>query len=281
MPSPKSTRRRRRGPSSRTKPEPALVVVLDLARPEALKFLRAPDGAARRHPDHLRRRSPQAGRVIRGAAAGHRRSRRASGARRRARPRRSPTRGEFAHTAGELEARARAGDRAARRQRVRRVAGDPRSRWRWCGASRRAGATCWCSASAAPAGNRSRARSMRRVQHRDKPFVKIECAAAARRICRRRSVSGIAAGHDRLSRGDRTSCRPKWRSASWSTIAPARAPTPAPTSASSPAPRRASTTGSRAASCAPIWSRRSASSGSSCRRCVSEPRTSRCWRRTS
>ena len=109
-----------------TKPDPSLIIVLDLARPEALKFLRAP--AVQRAGIPIvcvaDRRKPEAS--VGGAAARDRRSRRASGARRRARCGDRQRRRVRPHR-GRAEARARAGDRAAGGQRVRCVAGDPRN----------------------------------------------------------------------------------------------------------------------------------------------------------
>ena len=109
-----------------TKPDPSLIIVLDLARPEALKFLRAPAVqragipivcvADRRKPEASSEalRLGIADLVARpvhddelGAAIANAR---------RVRPHRR-----------RAEARARAGDRAAGGQRVRCVAGDPRN----------------------------------------------------------------------------------------------------------------------------------------------------------
>ena len=143
-------------------PDTDFVIVLDLARPEALRFLRAPR-RPRPHPGHLRRRSPQAGRVVGGAAPGHRRSRRASRARGGSR-RRDRQRPRVRADGGRIEARAGAGAWScppaacsARRRPSARC-------WPWCAASLRADATCSCSASAGPAASRWRGPSTARAR---------------------------------------------------------------------------------------------------------------------
>ena len=254
-----------------TKPDPSLIVVLDLARPEALKFLRAPAVqragipivcvADRRKPEASSEalRLGIADLVARpvhddelGAAIANAR--------------------EFAHTAGgpkpepapgiELPAGSVFGASPAIRETLALVRRIAPSRCNVLVLGERG------------TGRESVARAVHaQSQHRGKPFVKIECATTRGGSLRgARSTRSLRARPSISRRSE--SCRPT-RSSSWST-SPDGAPTQAPTSASSPAPPRASTTGSRGASCEPIWSRRWASSGSSCRRCVSEPRTSRC-----
>ena len=168
--------------------------MLDLARPEALQVPARPDGAARRHPDHLRRRSPQARRLLGSAAPRHRGSRRAPGARRRS----------------DRRDRQRARVRAHRRQH--------RSRSRRPGIELPAGSVFGASPAIrevlalvrriAPSrcnvlvlGERGTGReSVARAVHgqsprRDKPFVKIDCAGVnAVRIVARLSARARA-GH--------------------------------------------------------------------------------------